>query len=142
VHASEAHDQPTSEYNVALYGIRGAINSMGMVAESCSELMPETSDANTRAYQDWRTEYAAFLREIEQRYADLLLADRDSEKQARLLRDARAESNLRQLVRSGIKENGQMCKVFPTFLNSADGDIEHSNVEMVAIIRRRPLLSR
>jgi len=140
--AQEPTRSPPYAEDVA--GIYGDIQQVSAWQEVCTDEFPSTADANKRAVREWRSQYALFVQEMEERYQNMLWQEaRHDPIRHKALLDHMArvhDSAMRGfkdiLVRGGVDRLREQCENYPAYLKSPAMNLEVSQAEVVNRIRK------
>lgn len=112
--------------------------------EVCARTYPRYAGPNKIALTQWRYRYNGFLRELEAHFHRIawVQAGRDEVRavqlEARMAETLRAQRDLLERgVRKGSRQRSEaLCRTYAFYLTTPKADIERSNPERVATLRR------
>jgi len=121
-----------SQYADDLAAIYGDLQQVRAWREVCSAEFPATAEANKRAVASWRQQHSAFIREIDQRWAQWISDESKGDpkrKDAMVARFQKVYDETKKDFRQKLLADGrdlfrQRCESYPRYLNSPSMDIE------------------
>jgi len=146
VTSADSDTHSTGDFAIDLGAVYGAIDSIRMYRDICTEDFPDLADKTRTAYDAWRTRYLPFVQEVDRTFTTAMYieARRDPETCTKLLsKFATGLAKYKTALRDGFMEQGAAsfratCARFPEYVRTERGDIEHYYSEQVATMRRGP----
>ena len=135
-----------SEYRTSLTDVYGRYQGVLARRDACGTAFPQSRGAYEKAFTSWHTRHKKLIDELDQRIGMMIhSASKDEKDYARnigkyegaiLQQREEVKQTLLQQQRGDLEAQ---CKALPSFLQSADSDLEKEFAEELSIVRKRPL---